>query len=76
MEALGGLKDLAQKIPDWSSRRLVERSTVERIAKECDTDFESLWNSGKRKIHLSDDSRFDGGENDEEYEEIQEEVDA
>lgn len=48
-DGLVALRELALKVPDWSSSGLVDRALVERLAKECHVDFEQMWNGGRRK---------------------------
>lgn len=49
-EALTALRELAFRSADWSSRGLVERHLVERLAAECHVDFTSVWESGRRQL--------------------------
>ncbi|KAH8393888.1 hypothetical protein KR215_005842 [Drosophila sulfurigaster] len=46
-EAGRALKELAVKDNSWSASGLVDRALVQRIAKECDLDFDLIWNSGR-----------------------------
>lgn len=47
-EAGRALKELAVKDNSWSASGLVDRALVQRVAKECDLDFELIWNSGRQ----------------------------
>ncbi|KAH8241845.1 hypothetical protein KR026_007077 [Drosophila bipectinata] len=47
-EAGRALKELAVKDNSWSASGLLERAVVQKIAKECDLDFELIWNSGRQ----------------------------
>ncbi|KAH8412279.1 hypothetical protein KR009_000984 [Drosophila setifemur] len=47
-EAGRALKELAVKDNSWSSSGLVDRGVVQKIAKECDLDFDLIWNSGRQ----------------------------
>jgi len=51
-EAGRALKELAVKDNSWSASGLVDRALVQRVAKECDLDFELIWNSG-RQVNVS-----------------------
>lgn len=53
-DGLIALRELALKAPDWSSSGLVDRTLVERLANECNVDFEQMWNSGRRKRRGAD----------------------
>lgn len=61
-EALTALRELAFRATDWSSRGLVERKLVERLAEECRVDFTSVWESGRRAP--VDATGSDGGDGD------------
>lgn len=37
---------------DWSSKELVERSLVAKLAKECGIDFDAMWASGRKKRYV------------------------
>jgi intraflagellar transport protein 140 len=69
-DALAWLKELTKKAPDWSSRELVEKRSIERLAYESGIDFSTLWSSGSRAKVLES---FEDN-NDEDEDEIQEEV--
>ncbi|EDW03430.1 intraflagellar transport protein 140 homolog [Drosophila grimshawi] len=47
-EAGRALKELAVKDNSWSASGLVDRALVQRVAKECDLDFDLIWNSGRQ----------------------------
>lgn len=68
IEANGALKELAIKDPSWSSRGLLEKSLIQKIAHECNLDFETIWNSG-RKQHNNDDDMDGNHENEDEIQE-------
>ncbi|KAJ6640265.1 Intraflagellar transport protein 140 like [Pseudolycoriella hygida] len=53
-DALAYLRDLALKVSDWSSKELVERSLVAKLAKECGIDFDAMWASGRKKRYVDD----------------------
>lgn len=74
-EALRALQELAVKASDWSSSGLVERSLVERLAKECHVDFDQVWNSGRRKKLNADGQEGTEYEDDDGDEEIMEVMD-
>lgn len=70
-EALSVLRELALIMSDWSARGMLERSLIERLANECDVDFDAIWNSGrKQRVAAANDDDGDGNE-----EEIQEIMD-
>ncbi|BFF95614.1 intraflagellar transport protein 140 homolog [Drosophila madeirensis] len=47
-EAGRALKELAVKDNSWSSSGLLDRALVQKVAKECDLDFNLIWNSGRQ----------------------------
>ncbi|XP_030565569.1 intraflagellar transport protein 140 homolog isoform X1 [Drosophila novamexicana] len=47
-EAGRALKELAVKDNSWSASGLVDRALVQRVAKECDLDFDLIWSSGRQ----------------------------
>lgn len=47
-EAGRALKELAVKDNSWSASGLVDKALVQRVAKECDLDFDLIWNSGRQ----------------------------
>ncbi|EDW77675.1 uncharacterized protein Dwil_GK24432 [Drosophila willistoni] len=47
-EAGRSLKELAVKDNSWSAAGLLDRGLVQKIAKECDLDFDLIWNSGRQ----------------------------
>ncbi|XP_017021858.1 intraflagellar transport protein 140 homolog [Drosophila kikkawai] len=52
-EAGRALKELAVKDNSWSASGLVDRGIVQKIAKECDLDFDRIWNSGRQVVTAS-----------------------
>lgn len=72
-DALAYLRDLALKVSDWSSKELVERSLVAKLAKECRIDFEAMWASGRKKRHVGV-GDADDGSTDFVEEEVQEDI--
>lgn len=42
-EAAKALKELSIRDPAWCSSGVLEKSLVQRIAKECNLDFELIW---------------------------------
>lgn len=42
-EAAKALKELAMREPNWSSSGVLEKSLVQKIAKECNLDFNTIW---------------------------------
>jgi intraflagellar transport protein 140 len=74
-DALATLKELAMKQPDWSSRELVDKSLIEKLAVESGIDSNTLWNSGRnplkkqRSIDQSDDDEIDDDDEEDEIEE-------
>lgn len=73
-DALAYLRDLALKVSDWSSKELVERSLVAKLAKECGIDFDAMWASGRKKRYVGTDDDEDGSTEFVE-EEVQEDAD-
>lgn len=68
-EAMGTLRELSIKQPDWSSREIIDRSLIEKLAFECGVDFNQLWSSGRNPLRKQD--SIDHTDDDEE-EEIEE----
>ncbi|XP_017466425.1 PREDICTED: intraflagellar transport protein 140 homolog [Rhagoletis zephyria] len=68
-EAGRSLKELAMKENAWSTIGLVDKALVQKITKECNLDFEIIWNTGRRRVNVTDDET----ERDKE-EEIEEEL--
>lgn len=66
-EALNSLKDLSTKSTDWSYKGLLERPLIEKLAQECNVEFNSIWNMGRQSVSNEDDH----SQNDDE---IQEEI--
>ncbi|XP_067639118.1 intraflagellar transport protein 140 homolog isoform X2 [Eurosta solidaginis] len=52
-EAGRALKELAMKDNGWSTVGLVDKALVQRIAKECNLDFDIIWNSGRRRVNVN-----------------------
>lgn len=53
-EAMMSLRELSAKQPDWSTREIIDRSLIERLAHECGVDFQQLWNSGRNPLRKQD----------------------
>lgn len=70
-DAMGSLRELSIKLPDWSSREIVDRSLIEKLAFECGVDFNQLWSSGRNPLRKQD--SLDQTDEDEE-EEIEEKL--
>ncbi|XP_055845818.1 intraflagellar transport protein 140 homolog [Episyrphus balteatus] len=66
VEAVGALRELALKDSTWSSRGLIEKETVQKLADECNLDFNVIWESGRRKADVTVE--------DDDEEEIKEEI--
>jgi intraflagellar transport protein 140 len=73
-EAMGSLRDLATKQPDWSAREIVDRSLIEKLAFECGVDFNQLWNSGRNPLRKQD--SIDQTDDDDDDEEIEENLES
>ncbi|KAL7020245.1 hypothetical protein ACKWTF_011435 [Chironomus riparius] len=69
-EALASLKELANRQPDWSTREIIDRALIERLAKELDIDFNQLWNSGRKTLRKQE--SVDESDDDDDEEEIEE----
>lgn len=69
-EAMVSLRELAQKIPDWSSREIIDRSLIEKLATESGVDFNQLWNSGRNPLRKQ--ASIDQTDDDDDEEEIEE----
>jgi intraflagellar transport protein 140 len=69
-EALVSLRELAQRQPDWSSREIIDRSLIEKLAHESGIDFNQLWNSGRNKLRKQ--ASIDQSDDDDDEEEIEE----
>lgn len=65
-EAGRALKELALKDNAWSTIGLVDKALVQKIANECNLDFDIIWNSGRRHINVKENETED---NEEEIEE-------
>lgn len=68
-EAMASLRELSLKQPDWSSREIIDRSLVEKLAFECGVDSTQLWNSGRNPLRKQDSIDQTDDEDDEEIEE-------
>lgn len=42
-EAAKALKELTMREPNWSSTGILEKSLVQKISKECNLDFNTIW---------------------------------
>lgn len=69
-DAMASLRELSIKQPDWSSREIVDRSLIEKLAFECGVDFNQLWSSGRNPLRKQD--SVDHTDDDDEEEEIEE----
>jgi intraflagellar transport protein 140 len=69
-DAMQSLRELSLKQPDWSTREIIDRSLIEKLAMECGVDFNMLWNSGRNKLTKQD--SIDQTDDDDEEEEIEE----
>lgn len=67
-EAGRALKELALKDNAWSTIGLVDKALVQKIAKECDLDFDIIWNSGRRLVNIKENE--DDQDNEDEIEEV------
>ncbi|XP_049310514.1 intraflagellar transport protein 140 homolog [Bactrocera dorsalis] len=68
-EAGRALKELALKDNAWSTIGLVDKALVQKIAKECNLDFDIIWNSGRRHVNIKESETDQDNE-----EEIEEEL--
>lgn len=68
-DAMVSLRDLSLKQPDWSSREIVDRSLIEKLAFECGVDFNQLWSSGRNPLRKQDSIDQPDDDDDEEIEE-------
>ncbi|XP_018800098.1 PREDICTED: intraflagellar transport protein 140 homolog [Bactrocera latifrons] len=68
-EAGRALKELALKDNAWSTIGLVDKALVQKIAKECNLDFDIIWNSGRRNVNIKESETDQDNE-----EEIEEEL--
>ncbi|XP_037936551.1 intraflagellar transport protein 140 homolog [Teleopsis dalmanni] len=68
-EAGRALKELATRETSWSSIGLLDKALVQKIAAECNLDFDLIWNSGRSKTVTTTSESGDEGED-----EIQEEL--
>lgn len=70
-DALNTLRELSMKSHDWSYKGLIEKSLIEKLAKECGVEFSSIWNTGRKRV--SEEHGTDDGANEVE-EDIREEI--
>lgn len=68
-DGMSSLKELAVKQPDWSSREVIDRSLIEKLAKEVGVDFNQLWNSGRKTLRKQESIDESDEEEEEEIEE-------
>lgn len=69
-EALVTLRELSQRQTDWSSREIIDRSLIEKLAHETGVDFNQLWNSGRNPLRKQ--VSIDQTDDDDDEEEIEE----
>ncbi|XP_065366029.1 intraflagellar transport protein 140 homolog [Calliphora vicina] len=65
-EAAKALKELVMREPNWSSSGVLEKSLVQKIANECNLDFNMIW----KPMHGS--AAISGEDSDDDHEDIQE----
>lgn len=65
-EAAKALKELVMREPGWSSTGILEKSLVQKIAKECNLDFDTIW----KPMHRSTENNADDSDDQEEIQEI------
>ena len=68
-DAMVSLRDLSIKQPDWSSKEIIDRSLIEKLAFECGVDFNQLWQSGRNPLRKQDSIDQTDDDDDEEIEE-------
>lgn len=68
-DAMASLRDLSLKQPDWSTREIIDRSLIEKLAFECGVDFNQLWSSGRKPLRKQDSIDQTDEDDDEEIEE-------
>lgn len=64
-DAFDSLKDLSSKSTDWSYKGLLEKPLIEKLAHECNVEFNTIWNMGRQD---------NGGDTSETDDEIKEEI--
>lgn len=69
-DAMVSLRELSIKQPDWSSREIIDRSLIEKLAFECGVDFNQLWSAGRNPLRKQD--SVDQTDDDDDEEEIEE----
>lgn len=65
-EAAKALKELTLREPNWSATGILEKSLVQKIAKECNLDLNTVW----KPIYGT--KTNDGTESDDDQDDIQE----
>ncbi|KNC28438.1 hypothetical protein FF38_06009 [Lucilia cuprina] len=65
-EAAKALKELVMREPNWSSSGVLEKSLVQKIAHECNLDFDLIWKP------MNGSSSHNGEDSDNDQEDIQE----
>ena len=73
-EALTSLRELTVKCPDWSSREIIDKSLIERLAHESGIDFNQLWNSGRNPLKKQ--VSIDQSDDEDDEEEIEENLEV
>lgn len=68
-DAMASLRELTLKQPNWSSKEIIDRSLVEKLAVECGVDFNQLWNSGRNPLRKQDSIDQTDEDDDDEIEE-------
>lgn len=71
-DAMATLRELSIKQPDWSSREIIDRSLIEKLAFECGVDFNQLWSSGRNPLRKQ--NSVDQTDDDDDEEEIEEKL--
>ena len=67
-EAAKALKELTLREPGWSATGILEKSLVQRIAKECNLDFNTIW----KPIHSARANADADAESEDDQDDIQE----
>lgn len=68
-DAMGSLRELSIKQPDWSTREIIDRSLIEKLAFECGVDFNQLWSSGRNPLRKQNSIDQSDEDDDDEIEE-------
>lgn len=50
-EAARVLKELAIREPGWSSMGILEKALIQKIANECNLDFNTMWKPSMKQFH-------------------------